>query len=151
MNLEPNPPRMRLLLVDSSHEFFARVILLLDEIAPRRFVLEWASTYGFAVTLLRRSQFAVCLSSSRIGHRSGADLIRAMRSMDCHTPVLLLGSSEELTEHPAAHAYDYLDRNRLSASMLHQAIREAAARRPVDLRSPPQPLLVTGFRTRAAG
>ena len=139
-------------MVDSSHEFFARVILLLDEIAPRRFMLEWASTYSFAVTLLRRSQFAVCLSSSRIGHRSGADLIRAMRSMDCHTPVLLLGSSEELADHPAAHAYDYLDRNRLSASMLHQAIREAAARRPGDTTSPRLSVPpATGSRPRAAG
>ena len=143
---------MRLLLVDGSHELFAQVILLLDEIAPRRFVFEWASTYSFAVTLLRRSQFAVCLSSSRIGHRSGADLIRAMRAMDCQTPVLLLGSSEELAEHPAAHAHDYLDCNRLSATMLYQAIREAAALRPAGIAaSTSLTSSVTASRTRATG
>lgn len=139
---------MRLLLVGDSHDLFARVILLLDEIAPNRFTLDWASSCSFALSLLQRSQFAVCLASFRIGHLSGADLIREMRAMDCHTPVVLLSSMEEQAEQPAAHAYDHLDCNRLSASMLHQAIRDAAARRsasPTTVRLPQ--LSATGYLT----
>lgn len=133
---------MRLLLVGDSHELFARVILLLDEIAPNRYALDWASSCSFALSLLQRAQFAVCLASFRIGNQYGADLIRRMRAMDCHTPVVLLGSREEQVEQPAAHAYDHLDCNRLSASMLNQAIRDAAARRPgspATVRSPNLP------------
>lgn len=123
------PPRMRLLLADSDHEFFAKIILLLDDIAPRRFVLEWASTYGFAVSLMRRHRFDLCLASSRIGHRSGSDLVPDIKAFGCETPVILLASSDEMCDPPSGQSLDWLDRNRLSPEMLRQAIRDASFRR----------------------
>ncbi len=130
LNMTPNlaPPRMRLLLADSDHEFFARMILLLDEVAPRRFVLEWASTYGFAVSLMRRQRFDLCLASSRIGHRSGTDLVADMRVHGCLTPVILLATEDEMNDSPESQPVDWLDRNRLSPEMLRQAIRDASFR-----------------------
>ncbi len=119
---------MRLLLADNDHEFFARMVLLLDEVAPRRFVLEWASTYGFAVSLMRRQRFDLCLASSRIGHRSGSDLVADLKTHGCLTPVILLATDEEMSDSPGSQPVDWLDRNRLSPDMLRQAIRDASFR-----------------------
>lgn len=126
-------PRLRLLLADSDHEFFARMLLLLDEIAPRRFVLEWASTYGFAVSLMRRQQFDLCLASSRIGHRRGSDLVADLKAYGCATPVILLATDDEMCDSPAAQPIDWLDRNRLSPDMLRRAIRDASFRPAVTV------------------
>ncbi len=131
---------MRLLLVDTEHEFFAKITLLLDEAAPRRFVLEWASTYSFAVGLLRRQRFDLCLASAQIGHRSGTDLLMDVRSRGCVTPVILLAGAEEAMEQPDMAAVDYLDRHRLSAEMLRQAVRDAVFRR-VEAPPPPAALM----------
>lgn len=128
MTTNDDSSRIPLLLVDTEHEFFAKVMLLLDEIAPRRFVLEWASTYSFAVSKIRRREFILCLANVRIGHRSGTDLLMHMRARGCTTPVILLASGEELAEAGTVTAMDYLDRNRLSAGMLRQALRDAGFR-----------------------
>lgn len=128
MTTNHNSPRINLLLVDADHDFFAKVMLLLEEIAPRKFLLQWASTYGFAVSMIRRHQFVLCLTNVRIGHRTGTDLLMDMRARGCTTPVILLASGEELMDSGAATAMDYLDRNRLSAEMLRRALRDAGFR-----------------------
>ncbi|MFA6542951.1 MAG: hypothetical protein WCS99_00900 [Limisphaerales bacterium] len=118
-------PRRRLLLVDTEHDFFVKITLLMEEVAPRRFVLEWASTYSFAASLLRRQRFDLCLISSRIGHRSGSDLVTEMRNRGCEAPAILLAGTEEMAEHSGPVAADYLDRHRLSVEMLRRAVRDA--------------------------
>ncbi|MEQ2008388.1 MAG: hypothetical protein ABMA26_16530 [Limisphaerales bacterium] len=128
MTTNHNSPRINLLLVDAEHDYFAMVMLLLEEIAPRRFLLQWASTYGFAVSMIRRHQFALCFSNVRIGHRTGTDLLLDMRARGCMTPVIFLASGEEMMDSGAVHAMDYLDRNRLSGEMLRQALRDAGFR-----------------------
>gem|GEM_PF-1691903 len=147
---DPRPARMHLLLVDAEHEFFARVILLLDEIAPRRFVLEWASTYGFAVSLLRRHRFDLCLINECIGHRSGTDLLLAMRVQGYTTPVLLLTSGEEMPDPRGGRVMDQIDRSRLSAEALRRALREAGLR-PAALAPfpPPQATIVASAAVHA--
>jgi DNA-binding NarL/FixJ family response regulator len=121
-------PRLRVLLADVDHDFFTKIMLLLDEIAPRRFVLEWASTYGFGVTVMRRQRFDLCLISSHIGHRSGTDLAIHIKANYPATPVIMLACGEELAETPAGQPVDCLDRNRLSVEMLRQALRDAVFR-----------------------
>lgn len=130
MNATPNPSpaRLRLLLVDADHEFFALMMFLLDEIVPRRFVLDWASTHAFAVSLLRRQRFDLCFINTRIGHRSGLDLLLDMRAQGCTTPVILLSTGEELPEPRGGRIMDQLDRSRISAEVLRQAFRDAGFR-----------------------
>ena len=88
MNSHSSPPRLRLLLVDPEHDYFAQMMFLMDEIAPRRFVLEWASTYAFAVSMLRRQHFDLCLVNVRMGHRNGTDLLLEMRTLDRVVPTI---------------------------------------------------------------
>lgn len=133
---ESDQARVRLLVADPSQEFYVWVRLLLEEIAPRQFDVQWACTYGQTVTKLLDVPHVVCLASFQIGRRSGLELIRELRSVNCQTPVLLIGSPDELAELPATLAFDYLDRSRLSASLLYQAIREAALLRPKGIASP---------------
>lgn len=123
-----NSSRIPLLLVDAEHEFFAKVVLLLEEMAPRTFLLEWASTYSFAVNLFRRDKFMLCFSNVRIGHRSGTDLLRDLRARGYNTPFILLASGEEMADSGVACAMDYLDRDRLSPEMLRLALRDAGFR-----------------------
>lgn len=128
MNTNQNSPRINILLVDAEHDYFAMVMLLLEEIAPRKFLLQWASTYGFAVSLIRRHQFVLCLSNVRIGHRTGTDLLADIRARGCKTPFILLANGEEMMDSGTPNAMDHLDRNRLSAEMLRQALRDAGCR-----------------------
>lgn len=121
-------PRIRILLADSDHDFFAKMVLLLDEIAPRRFVLEWASTYGFAVSLLRRQRFDLCLASSRIGHRSGRDLSADIMTHAVTTPVIVLGEPEEFADPASGQRVVWLDRNRLTPEFLRKAMSDSIFR-----------------------
>ncbi|MBI5799482.1 MAG: response regulator [Verrucomicrobia bacterium] len=121
-------PRLRILLADADPDFFAEVTLLLDEIAPRRFVPVWAQTYAFAVTAMRRQPYDLCLVSSHIGHRSGSELARHLRANYFKTPVIMLACSEEMSEVAEGHPSDCLDRHRLNAAMLRQAIRDVLFR-----------------------
>ncbi|MFM8471507.1 MAG: response regulator [Limisphaerales bacterium] len=122
------PPRMRLLLVDPEHDYFAQMMFLLDEIAPRRFVLEWASTYAFAVGMLRRQQFDLCFVNVRMGHRNGTDLLLDMQALGRTAPVILLARGEDLAEPGSGRAVDQLDRNRLSTEILRRALRDVGLR-----------------------
>ena len=124
----PLPAQLRVLLADADHDFFSQITLLLDEVAPRRLVLDWASTYRCAVTALRRQRFDLCLVSSRIGHRSGSELVTHIKAHVPGTPVILLAGSEEMFEAPLAQPLECLDRHRLSVEMLRQAIRDTVFR-----------------------
>lgn len=117
-------PRRRILLADADHDLFTQITLLLEEIAPRRFVLEWASTYGFAVSVLRRQQFDLCMVGSHIGHRSGTELVRHLRATSPRTPALLFVAHEEIGEAADRQPVECLDRHRLTVEMLRQAIRD---------------------------
>lgn len=125
MNLTPAPSRARLMLADVEHDYFARMTLLLEEIAPRRFVLEWAQTHAFAVNMMRRQQFKLCLINVRLGHRSGIDLLAMMRARNYSAPVVLLASGEELEALPVSRGVECIDRDRLSAGLLRQVLRDA--------------------------
>ncbi|PAW85238.1 MAG: hypothetical protein B9S33_10185 [Pedosphaera sp. Tous-C6FEB] len=118
-------PRLRILLVDTDYDFFTKVTLLLHELAPRRFVLEWASSYTFATNILRRQRFDLCLVSSRVGHRSGGDLLRHLAANYPGTPAILLAGTEEMMELTGGQTIECLDRHRLSVEMLRQAIRDS--------------------------
>ena len=128
MTTTTHPAPLRVLLADADHDFFTKITLLLDEVAPRQIILEWASTYGFAVTVLRRQRFDLCLVSSYVGHRSGRELVTHFKAQVPGTPFILLAGSEELFEASLAQPLECLDRHRLSVEMLRQAIRDTVFR-----------------------
>jgi DNA-binding NtrC family response regulator len=111
--------------VDTEYDFFTKMTLLLDEMASRRFVLEWASTYTFAVTILRRQRIDLCLISSQIGHRRGGDLVRHLEANHPEIPAILLAGTEEMMEAAEGQPLECLDRHRLTVEMLRQAIRDS--------------------------
>ena len=121
-------PRLRILLVDTDRDIFTHLTLLLDEIAPRRFTLGWAQTYAFAETAQRRQPYELCLVSTRIGHRSGNELARHLRTTYPRTPVIMLTGSEELLEPGEFERLDCLDRQHLTATMLRQTLQDALFR-----------------------
>lgn len=127
IQLQPQS-RLHVLLVDVEHDFFAKVSVLLDEAAPRQFEMRWASTYGFAVTAVRRHHYDLCLASSQVGHRRGSDLVADFKARGCAVPVILLASCEEMFDLPVRHPMDCLDRHRLSPEMLRRAVRDALGR-----------------------
>lgn len=118
-------PRLRVLLADTEHDFFAMVTLLLEEAAPRRHELLWASSYAFAVSTIRRHQYDLCLVSAQIGHRSGSELVAHIRARHPRLPAILLAAGAEPGEFAGHSSVDCLDRDRLTPEMLHRAIRDA--------------------------
>lgn len=121
-------PRLRILLVDTDRDIFTHLTLLLDEIAPRQFTLGWAQTYAFAETAMRRQPYELCLVSTRIGHRSGNELAKHLRTNYPRTPVIMLAGREELLEPGDFEQLDCLDRHHLTATMLRQTLRDSLFR-----------------------
>ena len=124
----PHQPRLHVLLADPDHDFFARVSLLLDEAAPRRHTVQWASSYAFAVGTVRRHPYDLCLVSSQIGRRSGNDLIAHYRTHHPELPAIMLVGGGEMPDPCGPAPVDCLDRDRLTPEMLRRAIRDAIFR-----------------------
>lgn len=118
-------PRLRVLLADTDHDFFAKVTLLLEEAGTRRHELLWASSYAFAVSTLRRDPYDLCLVSAQIGHRSGGELVAHIRTRHPRLPAILLAAGAEPGEFAVHSSVDCLDRDRLTPEMLSRAIRDA--------------------------
>ncbi len=123
------PGQQRILLIEAEHEMFARIILLLEESAPRQYGLDWAGTFKFGLSLLRRHQYDLVLVRNRLGFHSGPDLIEAMRNAGIQTPAILLTEDDhaEYIDHSEFGIWDCLDISRFDGKMLIHTMREATA------------------------
>lgn len=119
----------RLLLIEADHEMFARIILLLEESAPRQYALDWAATFKFGLSLLRRNQYDLVLVRNRFGFHAGPDLIKAMRDTGIQIPAILLTEDDksEYIDHSEFGIWDCLDTRRLDGALLIHSIRDATA------------------------
>jgi signal transduction histidine kinase len=132
----PNP--IRVLLVDADED---GVVLLRGMIAgmaaPAN--VERAASFGVGLERMTSHRYDAHLVASRLGTKSGVDLLRAYRESGGDSPVILIADEPERAEDLAASesgAADYLVRDRLDATLLERSIRYAieASRRAAGLR-----------------
>lgn len=132
----PNP--FRVLLVDADEDGVVLMRGLMAEMAPPA-DMERVATFGLGLERMRSHRYDAYLVASRLGTKSGIDLLRAYRESGGVGPVILIADDPERTEDLAAAesgAAGYLVRDRLDATLLERSIRYAieASRRAAALR-----------------
>lgn len=130
--------RLRVLVVDADDARAARLRALIGEMMPSADV-SGAASFGAALDMMTADRYDVHLVASRLGGRSGVELVRAYREAAEDGPVILIADEPDLSEDRAAMesgAADYLVTSLLDATLLERSIRYAveAARRAAALR-----------------
>jgi signal transduction histidine kinase len=132
------PDPIRVLLVDADEDGVVLMRGMIAEMAGLANV-DRASNFGVGLERMRSHHYDVHLVASRLGTKSGIDLLRAYRESGGDRPVILIGDEPERPEDLAAlesGAAGYLVRDRLDATLLERSIRYAieASRRAAALR-----------------
>jgi signal transduction histidine kinase len=132
----PNP--LRVLLVDADEDAVALVRGQIAGMAPS-VDMERAPSFGVGLEQMTSHHYDVHLVASRLGTRTGVELLRAYRKSGGDGPVILIADKPERAEDLAAlesGASNYLVRDRLDATLLERSIRYAveASRRAASLR-----------------
>jgi two-component system cell cycle sensor histidine kinase/response regulator CckA len=120
----------RVLLVDDEEDEFVLARDLLRRAGPRRFKLEWASTFDAGLDLLSVNLVDVCLVDYRLGSQTGLDFIREAQSTSAVPLILMTGRGDRAIDAHAiaAGAADYLDKSELTPALLERSIRYAIDR-----------------------
>jgi len=134
-----NPKEIRPLhvLAVGSEEDGVRFRALVDEL-PGTVSLEWAGTFEAGLEAMTSGRFDAHLVSSRLGARSGTDLLRAYRAAGDGAPVIMVGPADRAADVAAMEsgAADYLVEADLDAAHVERSIRYAVdvSRRAAGLR-----------------
>jgi two-component system, cell cycle sensor histidine kinase and response regulator CckA len=123
---------VKVLLVEDDEDDFVITRDLLSELAGRRFLLDWVSTFDMGLETMCQNQHDVVLVDYRLGARNGVELLRVALERGCQAPVILLtGAGEHQVDLEAmqAGAADYLVKVHLRADSLERTIRYAVQRK----------------------
>jgi PAS domain S-box-containing protein len=126
---------IRVLLVDDDNNYFNLIQKMLAR--ESQYQLEWASSYDQAREAATRAHYDVYLIDYRLEDRSGLDLLKELRALDVHAPVILMTSyadrdfDMQVLENGAA---DYIDKADLKPGILARMIRYTV-QREVDHRA----------------
>ena len=133
--LTNKPDRKRILLVDPNHEVFVRVMILIDDIAADEYALDWAASFRFGTSLLKRNRYQTCLVASNLGFQTGREFANTARAIAPEVPLIMLenpGSSPPAHEPGDEHLWDRLRLDQMTAQLLCNTLREASMQRVVD-------------------
>ena len=122
---------VRVLLVDDDPDDQLLTRDLLDEIEPRRYRLDVASTYDEGLEALARREHEVVLLDYHLGGRTGLELLEQGLGLGCTAPLILLtGLGDRAVDEAAirAGAADYLVKGQITPPLLERAIQHALER-----------------------
>ena len=122
---------IRLLLIEDSEEDYRRACALLDAARHVTFTIEWAQSAKDALMRLGTDAYDVCLVDQGLPDGEGLELVRAAHDRGFRTPILMLTGCSTLAldfEAMALGVSDFLDKNRIDATLLERTIRYALAR-----------------------
>jgi signal transduction histidine kinase len=122
---------LRVLLVEADEEDARRVRDLVAQM-PARVELDWAPSFEAGFHSMTSGLYDAHLVDSRLGPRSGVDLLRAYREAGGGAPVLLLADASDRALDLAAMesgAAGFLTKDRLDAELLERSVRYAAEMR----------------------
>jgi signal transduction histidine kinase/CheY-like chemotaxis protein len=127
MALNRQPSLVRVLVVEDNEDDFRYLRYLLQQInTSTRYEADWASSFEAGLAALRRREHDVGLFDYQLGARTGMDLLRESRSMECEIPIILLTGADNSAvdeEAAASGAADYLSKVKLDAIHLERSIR----------------------------
>lgn len=129
--LPTSQDRRKILLVDTNHATFARLRLILNEVAPEQYTVEWANRFRLGVTQMRRKKYDLCLVATRLGYRSGHEFIETSQELRPDLPLIMLEDSTAAEpDHIDEPVWDSLNLDRLHPQVLCNSLREACVTRP---------------------
>lgn len=123
--------QIHVLIVDDDEDDCLLATDLLHDVAPHRFVVDWALSYTTGSKAMDSGSYDVCLVDYRLGEHTGLDLIahahKLARPLPC---ILLTGQDDLLVDLQAMRvgAEDYLVKGKLDANLLERAVRYALER-----------------------
>jgi len=125
----PPPTAKKILLIDDSSAGHSLIRDMVANFSGGPWDLEWAETYAAGLKKLTGRRYEVCLLDYHLDEgRDGLELLRAARSSNLTTPVIVLtaDSRPELDEAAMeAGAMDFLVKTEFTPTMLERAIRYA--------------------------
>ena len=132
MNDELSARTWRLLLVEDDEDDYILTRQLLDDAAPARFDLSWATTYGAALDRLEHERVDAVLVDYHLGADNGLELVRELEARGYQAPMILLtgqGSYDVDLEAMRAGVADYLVKGQVNGQLLERVIRYAIERK----------------------
>lgn len=121
--------KKHLLLVVPRHDIFVRMTMLIEESAADEYIIDWAATYRFGISLVKRDACEVCLVATQIGTQSGTEFAREARQFCHNLPMILLSESDDdfqtLEAAERNLLWDRIELEKLSPRLLCDSLRDA--------------------------
>jgi signal transduction histidine kinase len=119
---------VRVLLIDDDKDDYILTRDLLADLSGSPFEVDWQPDFDAALETICRNAYDVYLLDYRLGRRDGLELLQEARRRGCSGPIILLtgkGQRELDVVAMQTGAADYLEKNRLDATLLERSIRYA--------------------------
>lgn len=116
----------RILVVEDQEEDFLYLRLLLQQSNLTDYELDWVTTCEAGLEALVRREHDVGIFDYRLGARTGLDLLREAKALECELPIILLtGHEDPAVDFEASDigAADFLSKHNLDSVQLERAIR----------------------------
>ncbi|OKL40419.1 hybrid sensor histidine kinase/response regulator [Pontibacter flavimaris] len=120
------PDNIKVLLVDDDEDDYIITRDIMDDIPGRNFSLDWSSSFGEALELIRQDKYDVYLVDYYLGAHDGLELITKAVEEGAKAPfILLTGQSDRQTDERAMKvgAMDYLVKGTFNPFDLERSIR----------------------------
>ncbi|MFQ5947961.1 MAG: diguanylate cyclase domain-containing protein, partial [Acidimicrobiia bacterium] len=128
--------QIKVLLIDDEEDDLVDTRDLLSNVHHVDFVVDRAPTYEAGVAQILRQQHDVYLIDSRLGAKSGLDLLRVAQVNGCRAPIIVLTGRDDReidVEAMRMGASDFLVKGRIDAETLERSIRYAVERKRIEL------------------
>lgn len=122
---------VRILIIDDDEDDFILTSGFLQAIEDRKLEIEWCYNYKTALAHIASRAFDLYLVDYRLGAKTGIDLLKEAREMNCEEPIIILtGKGNPAIDKQAMQmgAVDYLVKSELTTEKLERCIRYSLER-----------------------
>jgi len=122
---------VRILIIDDDKDDFLITSEYIQNIDSEKFQIDWCYNYKNALELMKSNAFDLYFVDYRLGAKTGLDLIKDARALNCEQPIVLLtGKGNPAVDRGAmeAGAADYLIKTELNTEKLERCIRYSLER-----------------------
>src|SRR5437660_458091 len=119
----PKNSSVKVLLVDDDQDSYLLTRRMLNKVGA--FQIDWASSFESGLEAVARHGHDVYLFDYRLGAQNGLDLLRQALAIGCKNPIIMLTTENPEVDAEAMRlgAADFLNKERLDASLLERSIR----------------------------
>lgn len=126
----PNSPT-RILIIEDDQDDFLIIEACINDIPDKAFLIDWCYDFDEALRRIAHANYDIYFVDYLLGERTGLELLREARSLNCDEPLILLtgiGNREVDVEAMTIGAVDFLVKSELNTEKLERCIRYALER-----------------------